>query len=121
MATLRAEFQELADELINGEFADFKKPLVLTQVGEWDQDTQSVVGASTDNIAGIRLEFESSEIDGGKVQADDYKIILVTQDARNVDLNSINFECVFDIIKVNIKNIEHDPADAATTLHVRSK
>ena len=33
MATFKSEFQELADELINGEFADFLVPLRIYKDG----------------------------------------------------------------------------------------
>ena len=114
----RASFQRLADNLINKTFSDFRDDIILTEVGDFDYDTQANAVISTLETKGIRLEYSKYQFDGSNIEQGDYKIVLPQQ--------SVPFEVRVDNVKmkfngkdVEIINVSSDAARAAYTLQVR--
>ena len=119
MAT-RASFQALASKLINNTFADFRDVILLSQVGEFDYDTQLETIAATDTTKGIRLEYSKTEFDGANIQVGDYKVIM-EQQGLNTDVRADNTNMTFNGVEVSIISVSEDAARAVYTLQVRDK
>ena len=120
MALTRAGFQGLADKLINETFGDFRDPVVLTQQGTFDYDTQTTLPAATDNTRGIRIEYAKSQVDGSNIQVGDY-LVKVLQQGLTVDVRADDVSMTFDGEEVTIENVSEDPARAVYDLQVRAK
>jgi len=118
MAT-RKQFQDMASRLFVV-FGDFKKAVVLQQLGDSDYTNQTTPIIATDNIDGIRIDFDKSEFDGQKIQIGDYQIMILKQ-GLTVDVRSDNVNLTFDGKAVNIINVSDDPADAAHIIQARDK
>lgn len=58
MATTKAEFQSLATELIDDEFADFKRSIVVTRAGAWDPNTETSAAGLTFTTGAIRTALK---------------------------------------------------------------
>ena len=116
----RVDFQKLAAGLINNTFGDFRDPVVLTQLGPFDYDTQTTIGDIVNNTKGIRTEFNKSQIDGKKIQVGDFKI-LVLQQSVTVDVRADNTAMTFKGVPVSIEFVAEDAAQAVYTLQVRVK
>lgn len=122
------EFQDMANELINETFGDFRGDIIFSELGTFDYDTQTT--PTVDKPAkGIRVEFDKNEIDGQKIQQGDYKI-LVEQQSTTVDVRSDNVSMQFKqyptksipnpVFKsLSIESIGEDAAQAVYTLQVR--
>ena len=119
MAT-RASFQNLANNLINNTFADFRDEVLLSQVGAFDYGSQTETITATDTTKGIRLEYSKTEFDGTNIQIGDYKVVLVQQ-GLNTDVRSDNTNMTFNGVEVDIISVSEDAARAVYTLQVRDK
>lgn len=120
MALTRASFQSLAAKLINQTFGDFRDPVVLTQNGTFDYDTQTTTPGNVDNTQGIRMEYDKSQIDGSSIQVGDY-IVKVLQQGLTVDVRADDVSMTFDGVEVTIQSVSEDPARAVYDLQVRAK
>jgi hypothetical protein len=117
----RVRFRKLADRLINKTFGDFRDAVVFTTVGDYDYTTQDTAGDDPAvNTLGIRVNYSKSEVDGSKIQASDYKVI-VQQQGLGVDVRSDNVEMTFKGVEVTIESVNEDAAQAVYTLQVREK
>lgn len=118
MTTLKSEFVDLANELIDDEFADFQSSTVINQYGTFDYDTQTAAVTATSTTGTIRLEFETRQFDGQKVLVGDYMLI-----GERAELSFVprpdNCKCTRDGATLDIIRVEIDPADATFMLHVR--
>ncbi len=114
---LRTDFQDMADDLINGTFGDFRDDIVFSVLGTPDYASQTTPSVDT-NAKGIRLEYTKNEVDGQRIQASDYKI-LVLQQGLGVDVRSDNVTMTFKGVSVSIVAINQDAAEAVYTLQVR--
>jgi hypothetical protein len=116
----RVDFQNLAADIINNTFGDFRDDVVLTQLGTFDYDTQTTTGDIVNNTKGIRTEFNKSQIDGQKIQVGDFKI-LVLQQSITVDVRADNTSMTFNGIPVSIEFVAEDSAQAIYTIQAREK
>jgi hypothetical protein len=119
MTTLRAEFVELAAELIGDEFADFTYDCVLTTVTGWNNTTQTETSI-TQTIPAIRMDFESSEFDGEAIMVNDYMLIAERQPIT-IPLDPGATDCTYRGDSLDIIDTTVDPADATIIFHVRRK
>lgn len=113
----RVDFQNLASNLINNVFGDFRDDIVFSVLGTYDYETQTAPTVNT-NAKGIRTEFTKNEIDGQRIQASDYKV-LVVQQGLGVDVRSDNVTMTFNGVAVSIVTVNEDAAQAVYTLQVR--
>jgi hypothetical protein len=118
MSTTKAEFWDLAAELIRGEFADFTETTVLSVFGPFDYNTQSAPIEFSASIPMIKYDYKVNQYDGEKVKIGDFMLI--------GELQLISFEPSVDNTKVtyngeevNLNRVEIDPAGASVILHVR--
>jgi hypothetical protein len=116
----RVDFQQLASNLINNVFGDFRDDVVLTQLGTFDYDTQGTTGDIVNNTKGIRTEFDKTQIDGQKVQVGDFRI-LVLQQSITVDVRADNTAMTFNGVPVSIEFVSEDSAQAIYTIQARVK
>ncbi len=116
MATLRSEFQELAEELVNDEFADFAKSATLKQQsgGQYPGDP---VTFNTESGSMIPIELEKSQFEQLDVQVGDKLVVAYAQDWTLTP--SVNDVLTFDGQDYNIVNIIDDAADAAYFIQIR--
>lgn len=113
----RTDFQQLASNLINNVFGGFRDPIVFSVLGTFDYSTQTTPTVNT-NAQGIRTEYTKNEVDGQRVQASDYKV-LVEQQGLGVDVRSDNVTMTFKGVAVSIVTVNEDAAQAVYTLQVR--
>lgn len=116
----RVDFQNLAADMINDTFGDFRDDVVLTQLGTFDYDSQTTTGDIVNNTKGIRTEFNKSQIDGQKIQVGDFKV-LVLQQSITVDVRADNTSMTFNGIPVSIEFVSEDSAQAIYTIQARVK
>ena len=117
----RTTFRSLANKLINQTFGDFRDAIIFTKVGDYDYTTQDTAGDDPAvNAFGIRVDYLKSEVDGKKIQASDYKV-LVEQTGLGVDVRADNVEMTFKGVEVTIESVNEDAAQAVYTLQVREK
>lgn len=116
----RVDFQNMAADMINNTFGDFRDDVVLTQLGTFDYDTQTTTGDIVNNTKGIRTEFDKSQIDGQKIQVGDFRI-LVLQQSITVDVRADNTDMIFNGVPVSIEFVSEDAAQAIYTIQARVK
>ena len=120
MSTLRAEFVELAAELIGDEFADFAYPCAMGNGGLFVYATQSYSGADTDSISMIRLDFKSTQFDGQRVMINDYMLIGEKQKLKSgFVITPDQTSATYRTETLQVIDVMSDPADAAIVIHVR--
>ena len=118
MATLPAEFVELAAELIGDEFAAFATSATITQQGAFNYETQAYT-VLTQAIPMIRLEFNEFQQASELVKTGDY--LLIGEYAKLEWIPSPdNTRVTHDGIETNVFRAETDPAKATIMLHVRA-
>jgi len=120
MMQTRARMQAMAKRMVNQTFGDFRDPVVLTELGTQDYDTQVAPILATDNTFGIRVEFNKNQVDGKRIQTGDFKILILQQDVT-IDVRSDNTNLVFNGKAVSIQLVSEDAARAIYTIHARTK
>lgn len=115
MTTTRQEFKDLANELVNDEFADFRRTLLITQGGSYDPTTETVTGATTASYQAIRQKLTFKEYQLQAIQATDFAVVY-TSTAKP----SVSATCVYDGSPCQIVNSTFDGADAAVRLILRA-
>lgn len=117
MTTLKSEFVTLADELINDEFADFKRSLVISKDGSYNPITDTEEDGVLFNMEAIPLDIKSaSDIFDNVTNA---SLFLVAYkgptDPQSLDAS---FTCVYDGVTMSIEAVENDAAGAAWFLRL---
>lgn len=118
MSTTRAEFQELAQELIRGEFLDFTATTVINKLGTFDYNTQSAAILNTASIPMIKYDYKTNQFDGEKIKIGDFMLIGERQ-LINFEPSPDNTQVIYSGAEVNLNRVEIDPAGASVILHVR--
>ena len=101
MTTTRQEFKDLANELVNDEFADFRRTLTITEGGSYDPTTETVTGATTASCQAI--------------QVTDFAVVYTSTVKP-----SVSATCVYDGSPCHIVSSTFDGADAAVRLVLRA-
>ncbi len=114
MTTTRQEFKDLANGLINDEFADFRRSLVITEGGTYDPATETITGATTTNHQAIRQRLSYSEYQLQDIQVTDFAAVY-TSTAKP----SVSATAFFDGKQCQIISASFDAADAAVRLILR--
>lgn len=116
MATTKAEFQDLASELIDGEFADFRRPLVITQPGVFDPTTETFTGGQSQTVQAIRQKLTYTEYQRQDIQITDFAVVYT----RTGNAPSINQRVTYDGKPCQVIDVQQDAADAAIKLILRA-
>ncbi|MDB4352473.1 hypothetical protein OAA60_03470 [Porticoccaceae bacterium] len=112
MATFKDEFVALSNELINDEFADFKRPLVISKSGKYDPISNTESPDELYNLEAIPLDIASASVIFANVTNDSIYIVAYKGDTSPQELDS-SYTCVYDGKNMTIDAVENDPADAA--------
>jgi len=116
MATTKAEFKDLADELINDEFADFRQALVITSGGTYSPVTESYTGATQRTYQAIKFDVEIVDWQGTDAQQSDTGAVYTRVDTF---APTVGDYCTLGGVAVSIIAIKLDAADAAVRLVLR--
>ena len=115
MTTTRQEFKDLANELINDEFADFRRTLTITEGGSYDPTTETVTGATTASYQAIRQKLTFKEYQLQAIQVTDFAVVY-TSTVKPL----VSATCVYDGSPCHIVSSTFDGADAAVRLILRA-
>lgn len=116
MATTKAEFQDLAAELIDGEFADFRRPLVITQPGVFDPDTETFTGGASVTVQAIRQKLTYTEYQRQDIQVTDFAAVYTATGTAP----AVNQQVTYDGKACQVVDVMQDAADAAIKLILRA-
>ena len=122
MATLPGEFKDLADELINSEFAAFKRLFTCTRAGAYDSVTETYLAGQSFIVGGIPSALSDRQFQNQLIRVGDFNLVL---NPRAATLSGVYFEpvigdqCSFDSKSIQIVAKGTDSADAAVKLVCR--
>ena len=112
MATLKSEFIELADELINGEFTDFRVDITISKEGAYNPSTGTTEAGVSYSMQAIPLDIESaSQLFANVTNSSLY--VVAFKGATNPSSFDSSYTCVYDGDPMSIEAVENDPAGAA--------
>lgn len=126
MGALFDEFDDLANELMNGDFAEAKYPIILTNAGSYNPSTGTTTGGSNQTLAATRLEFNQSQFDGANIKIGD---LLVMVRNKELTINILKGITSFEFqqgstnggtIKGKVINTSTDPLGVTTQLQLRA-
>lgn len=120
MSTTKAEFWELAAEMIGDEFADFTVPTTINKLGAFDYTLQLAPVTNTAVIGTIPYEYKTNQFDGDKIKVGDYMLIGQYQ-LIGFEPSPDNTVINAGGVALNLRRVEIDPAGASIILHVRPK
>lgn len=112
MATTKQEFVELADELINDEFADFRNPLVISKDGSYNPVTDVEEAGVVYNMSAIPLDIKSASEIFDNVTNSSLFVVAYKGDTDPQELDA-SFTAVYDGVTMSIESVENDSANAA--------
>jgi len=112
MSTLKSEFVDLANELINLEFADFRNPLVVSKDGAYNPVTDIQEARVVFNMMAIPLDIKTaSEIFDNVTNS---SIYLVAYKGDTVpQVLDASFTATYDGKAMTIESVENDSANAS--------
>lgn len=116
MATTKAEFQDLAAELIDDEFADFRRPLVITQPGVFNPVTETFSAGATATYQAIRQKLTYTEYQRQDIQVTDFAVVYT----RTAAAPNIGQKVTYDGVQCQIIDAMQDAANAAIKLILRA-
>lgn len=121
MATTKQEFKDLAAELIDDEFAEFRRSLVFTVVtgGLYDPVTETESGATTTTYTyeAIPKPVDIKEWQGTDIQLTDIECVYTRIDSFEPKVSDT---CVYDSKEMQVKAVMLDAADATVKLVMRA-
>lgn len=112
MPTFKSEFVELANELINDEFADFRVSMNISKGGKYDPVTKTETGGESYSMLAIPLDIKSASNIFENVTNDNLYIVAYKGATSPTTLDS-SYTCVYDSKEMSIEAVENDPAGAA--------
>ena len=116
MATTKDEFQQLASELIDIEFSDFRRPLVITQPGAYDPVTDAITPGSSATFQAIRQKLTYTEYQRQDIQVTDFAVVY----KRTATPPSVNQQVTYDGKQCQIVDVMQDAEDAYVKLILRA-
>lgn len=117
MATTKQEFVDLAAELINDEFADFKVSLTLAKDGNYNPSTGTISDSESYNLEAIPLDIQSAEQIFTNVTNDNVFVVAYKGNTQPSNLDA-SFSAVLDGVTMTIQEVEDDSAGAAWFLRL---
>lgn len=116
MPTTKAEFQDLAAELIDDEFADFRRPLVIATDGVYDPNTETFAAGSSATYQAIRQRLTYQEYQRQDIQVTDFAVVYT----RTAGAPTVEQQVTYDGVQCQIIDVMQDAADAAIRLILRA-
>lgn len=120
MTTTKQEFKDLATELIDDEFADFKRAIVITRAGAWDPITETNAAGLTFTTGAIRTALKDSQFQNQLIKVGDYNCVF-NNDALVTFEPTVTDSCTYDGVACQIIDAKVDGADATVKLVLRAK
>ena len=121
MAITKAEFQTIAAELIDDEFADFRRSLsfTVTTAGTYDPVTETTTGGTTTvySYQAIPQPIDVKEWQGTDIQITDIKLVYTRIDSF---MPSVSDKCTYDGAQYQVMASMFDAADATVKIVVRA-
>ena len=111
MATFKSEFQDLAVELINDEFADFQRPFVIKKDIGYDPITDTETKLSIDTGA-TPIDLRTAEQVFSNVTAADIYLVILNDEPVPSDFDA-SYHCEYNGVEYEISEAEPDSAGAA--------
>jgi len=118
MATTKLEFQELADELINGEFADFRVACEFVKKGGFTPP-DTIIPDTTDTVNCIIEDYNASQFNGVQIQVNDFKLLARPQEFTTLTPRTDNLKVTVQGQVCTVISSEQDPANAVWVIQVR--
>lgn len=126
MATLKQEFDVLANELMNGDFVEAKYPIILTNAGSYNPTTGTTAGGTAQTLNATRLSYTQNQFDGANIKYGDILVML-----RNAELtiDILKGVTAFEYqqgasnggtVKGRVINTDTDPLGVTTQLQLRA-
>ncbi len=123
MATTKAEFIDLADELISGEFADFAVSSTIVKSTGWNDATQTNTTISSDSFGLIPIDAKKSSFEQQNIQIGDLVLIgerqKITRNGSVMVFSVSDSKVSYGGSTLNIVDIREDPAGATIQIHAR--
>lgn len=116
MATTKVEFVDLGDELINSEFADFRRPLVITFPGPYDPTTREFGAGTTETHQAIPTKLSFTEYQRQDIQVTDFACVYI----KSGTVPSVANKCTYSGKSCQIVDVQQDAADATIKLILRA-
>lgn len=116
MATLPSEFQDLASELLDDEFAAFRQPLSLSFGGSWDPITETLTGGTTITAQAIPTKLTYTEYQRQDIQVTDTACVFRYSGVKV----PVSAKGTFNGLPVQVVDAMYDSADAAVKLIMRA-
>ncbi len=118
MATTKQEFKDLADELINDEFAGFRQALIITSGGAYDPVTEAYSGATQRTYQAIKFGVDLIDWQGTDAQQSDTGAVYTRVDTF---VPSVGDYYTLGGVAMSIIAIKLDAADATVKLVLRAR
>lgn len=117
MATTKLEFQDLADELFNDEFADFLVPCDFLKKGVFNPSGSEPDIEDTVNC--IIEDYNASQFNGVQIQVNDFKLLARPQEFTTLTPRTDNLKVTVEGQVCTVISAEQDPANAVWVIQVR--
>jgi hypothetical protein len=118
MATKKTEFKQLATELIDGEFSDFKRSLTVTRAGTYDPITETNSAGQSFSVGAIRTALTDSQLENELIRVGDFGCVF-TYSATVAFAPTVTDQCNYDGKPCQIISVDIDGADASVKLVLR--
>jgi len=118
MSTTKQEFKDLAAELIDDEFADFRQTLVITTGGTYNPASESITGATQHTYSAIKFAVDMVDWQGTDAQQSDTGAVYTRIDSV---MPSVADYVTFGGVAMSITAIKYDAADATVKLTLRAR
>ena len=125
MTTTKAEFVDLAAELISDEFLDFGISSTVVKSTGWNDLVQSESRISSDSFLLIPIDNKSSQFDAQNIEIVDLVVIgeyqKITREGALFSFGVDNSHLVYGGINHSIIDTYIDPAFATIQMQIRPK
>lgn len=115
MSTLKSEFTSLASELIDDEFADFRRTLIINDAPSYDPITETEIAGSSMTVQAIRRKLSYQETQMNDIQMSDFAVTYTAGTAPKIGQVG-----TYDSIAVRVVDVQQDAADAAIKVILRT-
>lgn len=114
----RKKFQDVAKK-IKAKFADFFISREFSLDGGFDPLTRLPASTVTDNVECLREEYEQAQVDGQKIQGDDFKLLALPSDFSTLTPNTSGLKVTVEGKSCEVIEASIDAASAMWIIQVR--
>lgn len=114
MSTLKSEFTALASELIDDEFEDFRRTLIINDAPTYDPISETQIAGSQMTVQAIRRKLSYQETQMNDIQMTDFAATYTAGTPPKIGQTG-----TYDSVAVRVVNVQQDAADAAIQVILR--